>query len=483
MDQPIEISIDQQRKSFKQHIEDETNKRILFSGPFGSGKTYFLKKFFEKEDGYNPFFIYPVNYSVSQNEDIFELLKFDIFFELLRLDITLPKEEEKLPWIFRQYSLLNKSSELILDVIRNSSKVGKNVVSVSEKLVEIENTLNRKKSSHKSEKDEIIQFLTAATKEKGTICEDDNSTALIRTLLDQLKQEEKKPVLIIDDLDRIDPDHIFRLFNVFAAHLDKNEEENKFGFDKIIFVCDFNNIRNLFRAKYSPQVDFSGYMAKFYNADVYYFENKASIEKQLTDLLYKVNLSEANLFNFFSINNDSSFIHGEIHYILTGLIRCGSTSLRELLKMERYIYPFQHYRLYSFTGFDLHNSDLRLLMILDFLSWVLGTGEILLEKIQRASESLVYQSIKDSGDSNNKYKLGSCVTILSLEKNYENQDKPHQHYFLPDGPEVSYSIQRVGQRRSGLLAEIQNSEELATVNYFRVLHQTVKKLQDFQLLK
>ena len=44
-------------------------------------------------------------------------------------------------------------------------------------------------------------------------------------LIDQLKKDGKKTVLIIDDLDRIDPEHIFRLLNVFAAHLDIRDLE------------------------------------------------------------------------------------------------------------------------------------------------------------------------------------------------------------------------------------------------------------------
>lgn len=64
-------------------------------------------------------------------------------------------------------------------------------------------------------------------------------------------------MLVVEDLDRIDPAHLFRILNVFSAHIDycykygnKAEDSiagNKFGLDNIVLVCDFSNIRKLFR--------------------------------------------------------------------------------------------------------------------------------------------------------------------------------------------------------------------------------------------
>ena len=45
----IEIPIKIHFPEFKDHLDIKNNKRILFSGGFGTGKTYFLKKFFNDE--------------------------------------------------------------------------------------------------------------------------------------------------------------------------------------------------------------------------------------------------------------------------------------------------------------------------------------------------------------------------------------------------------------------------------------------------
>jgi hypothetical protein len=77
------ISIDSYITEFKQ-ILNSTN-RLIFSGRFGDGKTYFLNEFKEKTKNENFIItLHPVNYSVASNEDIFEYIKRDIVIKLLQ---------------------------------------------------------------------------------------------------------------------------------------------------------------------------------------------------------------------------------------------------------------------------------------------------------------------------------------------------------------------------------------------------------------
>ena len=53
-----------------------------------------------------------------------------------------------------------------------------------------------------------------------------------------------KSVVIIEDLDRIVPAHLFRIMNVLSSQVDNPyysevPHRNKFGFDKIILVMDY----------------------------------------------------------------------------------------------------------------------------------------------------------------------------------------------------------------------------------------------------
>lgn len=90
----LQISIDNISLDFTHHLKN--NNRILFSGAYGTGKTYFLKKYFEERKGeYNVFHIFPVNYQVSQNEDIFELIKIDILYHILMKGWNLDTQEKE----------------------------------------------------------------------------------------------------------------------------------------------------------------------------------------------------------------------------------------------------------------------------------------------------------------------------------------------------------------------------------------------------
>lgn len=90
---------------FKSHIEDVDNERIIFSGRYGSGKTTFLSDYFNQIDAkeeYDVYKLYPVNYSIASNEDIFSYIKYDLIFELLKSGIEVEKMDftflQALPW-------------------------------------------------------------------------------------------------------------------------------------------------------------------------------------------------------------------------------------------------------------------------------------------------------------------------------------------------------------------------------------------------
>src|SRR5690606_18756241 len=83
---------------FAEHLSIPNNERIIFSGKFGIGKTTFLRRHFFQCDTlsalrhttqYNVIHIFPVNYSVAQNEDIFRYIKYDILIELLRNQVDI----------------------------------------------------------------------------------------------------------------------------------------------------------------------------------------------------------------------------------------------------------------------------------------------------------------------------------------------------------------------------------------------------------
>jgi len=306
------------KQEFTEHLAIPGNHRIIFSGRFGIGKTTFLKHYFSEEEKardsdqhknstvYKHLHLYPVNYQVGENTDVFEYLKYDILTRLLiEPDIESDTEQIKIKTAL-PFLLLNRLDELLspilhtAEIITSTTTGVKGLATVYDKVVKFKNEIKEEYEKVKpSDHNEVVKYLGQHHITKGSIYERDFYSTLIADLIDtwitaegevEGKQEDTKSrntesVLIIDDLDRIDPHHTFRLFNIFSAHFDQDPEEeqvNKFGFDKIIFVCDIDNIRGLFSHFYGTSVSFSGYIDKFYSKIPFYFNPIKEVIDNLT---------------------------------------------------------------------------------------------------------------------------------------------------------------------------------------------------------
>ena len=65
----MKIEITSEINRFQSHFDLPDNNKIIFSGIFGIGKTYFLKEFFKaNSEKYELFLLSPVNYSISQTK-------------------------------------------------------------------------------------------------------------------------------------------------------------------------------------------------------------------------------------------------------------------------------------------------------------------------------------------------------------------------------------------------------------------------------
>lgn len=266
---------------FERHLDRKNNKRVIFSGKFGTGKTTFLKDYFDKhKNRYLNIRINPIFYSVSKNEDIFELIKFDLLSQILdNTDFGINESEMK-DICKKLLEILKKTGLIVLDKLPNIFSVVTplagplspfvsfilgSVTQVTRHFVENPASLTNK--------DTVNSYLNSIISQKGSPYERDSITDIIRQLIGKAKinKNNADTVLIIDDLDRLDPEHIFRLLNVFSAQYNPESDDNKFGFDKIILVCDLNNIREIYKYKYGPNVDFLGYINKFYSINPYIF--------------------------------------------------------------------------------------------------------------------------------------------------------------------------------------------------------------------
>lgn len=400
------IPFGKEHESFEEHLSDNGNTKILFSGAFGTGKTTYLKEFFEGKDDYEVFHLFPVNYSVASNEDIFQYIKVEILFLLIEKGIEFDKETfsrlQTLP-----YFMGNHAKEMLLIFARLLPKVGKSAHSILDSLLKLVASFKENNEVLQIDDEQAaIKFMEEVYEKEGSIFEDNFYTQLIRQLLEEINDSGKKTVLIIDDLDRIDPDHVFRLLNVFAAQVDRtgfrDEFKNKFGFNKVILVCHYENIKKIYQHKFGASTDFSGYIDKYFSRSRFEF----SVKEVYFNLL-KSKTSENK-----KERSDLSFYY-TIIYAMINDSQLRMRELKKLLQTEPKLTEESAYQI----GFKIINH---LCKIIDI--------ESIKERFSKMKESLIQED--NSGFwSNYEYIFIVLLSgLLFYDKNLHSRNKTAYYY-------------------------------------------------------
>lgn len=290
------IDITEKLDEFYRHLTEQDVDRTIFSARFGDGKTVFLQQFVEKYSEEFEFYnLYPVNYQIAPNEMVMEYIKRDILFQLILKRKITPDIEIPDSILFQWYisnnvgSILQDVMAFAPSVISSDTTLG-TVLSV---VLELAKTIKKQAEKFKGfkakleEDDDFIQAtktIEILSTGKGNIYELDPITYLIT---DSIVKSQKPGILIIEDMDRIDPAHLFRILNVFSAHIDRkylasnytiikegeekklDQLQNKFGFSKVIFVMDADGTENIYKHFYGASSSYKGYMSKFLSKRVF----------------------------------------------------------------------------------------------------------------------------------------------------------------------------------------------------------------------
>ena len=275
------IDISQNILDFKHVFENES--RIIFSAKFGDGKSYFLNEFMksydEKKNDYYFITLHPVNYVVEENRDVIEYIKRDILFQLIK-DNRIYDFKEGYDKIFD--AVCNGESLLKLADFAASIIPVKGLKEGYKALKGLVSTIDEKRKGQ-DVLHVVDDYLNGFYGKSGSISECDAFTYLIQKSLEQMMA---KSVLIIEDLDRIDPAHLFRIMNVLSSQVDNPyyshvPHGNKFGFDKIILVMDYEIAKHLFHHFYGKEANYEGYMNKFLNTLPYSYSIKEEAHRQV----------------------------------------------------------------------------------------------------------------------------------------------------------------------------------------------------------
>lgn len=301
------IPIADKLKEFYHHLSAANVDRTIFSAKFGDGKTEFLHQFKkEYRNEYTFYTLYPVNYQIAPNEQVMEYIKRDLLFQLI-LNGTLTPIDNIPDSILLQWYINEKSFNIIKDIIKFAPSIlgsGNQFIDVLKGVAALVKGIKEQCKKFKKFKTEItegdfekaVNIIDNLSEGAGNIYELDPISWLIAQ---SIAKQDKKSVLIIEDLDRIDPAHLFRILNIFSAHIDRHylcsdktifqdDEEkpfdelpNKFGFDKIIFVMDADSANAAFKNFYGDS-NYEGYISKFISKRIFHY----SITEYAQGLLY-----------------------------------------------------------------------------------------------------------------------------------------------------------------------------------------------------
>ncbi len=396
---------------FQYVLEDTHNNQILFSGPFGSGKTTFLKHYFDARKEYNVFRLFPVNYVLHDNSDVFEILKYDIILELIHMNaFEVPDIDKLTKYVF---SISQNIDQAVGKMINLFSDTGKSVVEAVEVL---EKSIENSRQDYNALGDPLLSvrnFLTAVRKYKS-YSNNDYTTSVIKEKLALLKKNgEQKNVLIVDDMDRIDPDHLFRIISIFSSHIDIDNQANKFGFDKIIFVGDNENFKSMYFHRYGIVNSYNAYISKLCSKSPFNFDPEMELYTQIINIISGIKFKYLHSEEVFDIYvNKSPSVARYYNYILCAMIKSGALSLRELIKYQG-THPLSvksDYRPSSFNEFIDQFSIFNLAIL---LQQIIPSG--LIQALQSLLENTLNSEkiIKNGGI--DKGALNSDFSMIPLE--------------------------------------------------------------------
>lgn len=335
-------------EKFDEHLSLQQNKRILFSAKFGSGKSFFLSNFFNENKSYLALKLHPVDYTVSSNEDVFEVVKHDLLILIMEefvQEIDLQKTD--VDWLTAAKLWVDHKMDLFpfLPALSKVTGVGESPADAVNGLRSVFKEIGRHQKDLGTDEEELlIHYLIRERGRVGSVREIDGMTTIINELLERIRAAylDRELVLVLDDMDRLDPEHIFRLFNVFTAHYESRTERNKFGFDKVIFVCDIENIENIFYHKYGQHVDFEGYINKFYSREIFRFDFRAHLRESLVKFFMasitgdsSVEQLDTKYYNYIFGKKKSSFAR-ILEFVIGELIGISAIKARSFTKLSDY---------------------------------------------------------------------------------------------------------------------------------------------------
>lgn len=289
-------------KEFEKHLK--SHPRTILSARFGDGKSFFLAATQKRlKNRYAFLTIYPVNYQVAENQDIFEYIKRDLLFQLYSQGLV-PESYEIPDDIASYFFLQNNWEQFAEEFLKTLSYFdASNTIKATLGAAKFLMAMKKKYEAFKNNGGEIgarLDNFIAEFDKKG-IYESDPITSILCDIIKSWKKEHRlrKVCLVFEDMDRIDPAHIFRILNVISAHMDYGYKYgvspkssslvgNKFGVDNIVVSLDYDNLKHIFHYFYGQKSCYEGYINKFSDKGIFHYSLQEQVQQFYMNELSRV---------------------------------------------------------------------------------------------------------------------------------------------------------------------------------------------------
>ena len=304
------IPLDDVIKEFEKHLK--SHPRTILSARFGDGKSYFLAAAEKKLKNRCAFLtIYPVNYQVAENQDIFEYIKRDLLFQMYEQGMV-PASYEIPDGIASYFFLNNNWQEFAEEFLKELSYFdASNVIKAALGAAKFLKAMKKKYEEFKKNGGDLgakLDRFIAEFDKKG-IYEYDPITSILNDIIKAWRKEHnrRKVCLVFEDMDRIDPAHIFRILNVISAQMDyaykygvspksNSLVGNKFGVDNIVVCLDYDNLKHIFHHFYGQKACFEGYINKFSDKGLFHYSLHEQVKKYyMTELIRVTDMDENSI--------------------------------------------------------------------------------------------------------------------------------------------------------------------------------------------
>ena len=325
------IPMDDAIREFDKHLR--SHPRTILSARFGDGKSCFLAAAERKLNKRYTFLkLYPVNYQVAENQDIFEYIKRDLLFQLYGQGMM--RDSYEIPdQIAAYFFLCNNWEEYANETLTELSHFnGSHAATVTLGVARFLKSMKKKYDEFKKNGGDLgvkLDRFIASFENKG-IYEFDPITSILNDIVKDWKKNHhyKKVCLVFEDMDRIDPAHIFRIMNVISAQIDYGYKYgfsprsnslfgNKFGVDHIVVCLDYDNLKHIFQHFYGQDACFDGYINKFCDRGIFHYSLKEQVHQCYVKELARVSSMDGEvILGIMEQFNLSSFTLRQLYHAL-----------------------------------------------------------------------------------------------------------------------------------------------------------------------